>query len=308
MKFKINVLILCFSLILNTQAFSSNPNDSVTTRPASVLIPAKVVSLSQNNSQAIPFETKIVSFSSGNVKLHGVVYKPKGSGPFPTLLFNHGSYLETQEASNTLGPLYASHGWVFFMPSRRGQGLSRNVGHYIGDEIESARKKNGNSSAVETMVKLLKGDHLDDQMAALTWLRKQSFVTTNRIAVAGVSFGGIQTILGVENAQYCAGIDAAGAAQSWSKAPQLQRLMLYGVKNAKAPIFFFQAKNDYDLTPTKVLSLAMKKARKNFQAKIYPSFGKTVQDGHAFGYFGGSVWSKDVFDFLNKYCEIEPSS
>ena len=132
------------------------------------------------------------------------------------------------------------------MPSRRGQGLSRHVGHYIGNEIDNARRKGGDSFAVETMVQLLKGDHLDDQMAALAWLGKQSFVASNKIAVAGVSFGGIQTILGVEKAKYCAAIDAAGAAQSWAKAPQLHQLMLHAVKNAKAPIFFFQAENDYD--------------------------------------------------------------
>jgi dienelactone hydrolase len=203
--------------------------------------------------------------------------------------------------------MYASHGWVFFMPSRRGQGLSRNAGRYIGNEIEVALKKEGNTFAVETMVQLLKGEHFNDQMAALAWLRKQSYVATNQIAVAGVSFGGIQAVLGIGTGRYCAGIDAAGAAQSWSMAPQLQTLMLRAVKNAKAPVFFYQAENDYDLAPTKVLSQAMKKAGKKFQVKIYPAFGKTVQDGHAFGYFGSSVWSEDVFAFLHKYCEINLS-
>ncbi|WP_131775115.1 alpha/beta hydrolase family protein [Legionella anisa] len=301
MKYKTH-LMLCmylFTLILSIQAVANTPNSLITTSPSVVSPHLKV---SSRHSHNVPFEIKVVSFSSGKLLLHGIIYKPIGPGPFPALLFNHGSALNTKEASDSLGPIYARHGWVFFMPSRRGQGLSRNVGHYIGNEIENARKKRGEFFAAETMVQLLKGDHLNDQMAALNWLRKQNYVATNQIAVAGVSFGGIQSILGVEKVQYCAGIDAAGAAQSWSKAPQLQKLMLQSVKNAKAPIFFFQAKNDYNLTPTHVLSADMQKARKKFQMKIYPSFGKTVQDGHAFGYFGGSVWSKDVFIFLNKYC------
>lgn len=252
-------------------------------------------------------ETKKVSFPNNTLRLYGVVYKPIGPGPFPAILFNHGSSLETQKASDELGPVFARQGWVFFMPSRRGQGLSRNVGKYIGNEIEKARKKHGNSFAAKTMVQLLKGDHLNDQMSALAWLQKQNFVDNNRIAVAGVSFGGIQTVLGIEKGQYCAGIDAAGAAQSWSQAPQLQNLMIYSVKNAKAPIFFFQAENDYNLEPTKVLSATMKKAGKKFQAKIYGLFGKTVKEGHAFGYFGGSIWSKDVFIFLHQYCGTVPS-
>jgi hypothetical protein len=47
----------------------------------------------------------------------------------------------------------------------------------------------------------------------------------------------------------------------------------------------------------------MKQAGKQFEVKIFPSFGSSVQDGHAFGYFGGSVWGNDVFRFLNQHCQ-----
>jgi hypothetical protein len=33
----------------------------------------------------------IVTFPGGALTLHGVVYKPDGAGPFPVLLYNHGS-------------------------------------------------------------------------------------------------------------------------------------------------------------------------------------------------------------------------
>ena len=33
----------------------------------------------------------VISFPSGGHILHGVVYKPRGPGPFPAILFNHGS-------------------------------------------------------------------------------------------------------------------------------------------------------------------------------------------------------------------------
>src|SRR3977135_4651324 len=39
-------------------------------------------------------------------------------------------------------------------------------------------------------------------------------------------------------------------AQSWAQSPELQSVMLRAVRNSKAPIFFFQAKNDYDLSPS----------------------------------------------------------
>jgi dipeptidyl aminopeptidase/acylaminoacyl peptidase len=143
---------------------------------------------------------------------------------------------------------------------------------------------------------------LDDQLAGLAWLRKQSFVQPNRIAVAGNSFGGIETVLGVERGGYCAGIDSAGGAQSWAQAPELQSLMTRAVRNAKAPIFFFQAANDFDLSPSKTLSAEMNKANKTYKLKIYPAYGDSPGDGHTLGYFGSDVWADDVFRFLNQYC------
>jgi dienelactone hydrolase len=115
-----------------------------------------------------------------------------------------------------LGPVFASHGWVFFGPYRRGQGLSAAAGPYIGDQIAAAQKSGGDFAAAAVMVRLLETDHLDDQLAALAWLRKREFVQPDRIAVAGTSFGGIETVLGAERGSYCAAIDSAGGAQSWA--------------------------------------------------------------------------------------------
>lgn len=42
----------------------------------------------------------------------------------------------------------------------------------------------------------------------------------------GNSFGGAEAVLGVERGGYCAAIDSAGGAQSWTLAPHLQDFML----------------------------------------------------------------------------------
>jgi len=247
---------------------------------------------------------EIVTFPSGEITLHGVLYRPEGTGPFPAVIYNHGSApgMMSEQAFTALGPVFASHGWVFFGPYRRGQGLSASAGPYIGDQIAAAEKTGGVTAAAATMVRLLRTDHLDDQLAALAWLRKQSFIQPNRIAVAGNSFGGIETVLGVERGGYCAGVDSAGGAQSWAEAPELQSLMTRAVRNAKAPIFFFQAANDFDLSPSKTLSAKMGEANKTYKLKIYPSYGDSPLDGHTFGYFGSDVWAEDVFGFLSQYC------
>jgi carboxymethylenebutenolidase len=249
-------------------------------------------------------EPEVVSFRSGELTLQGTLYKPEGKGPFPAVVYNHGSApgMLSKQAFEALGPVFASHGWVFFGPYRRGQGLSASAGPYIGDEITQAEKKGGTSAGAATMVRLLETDHLNDQLAALAWLRRQSFVDPDRVAVAGNSFGGIEVVLGTERGRYCAGVDSAGAAQSWEDAPQVRDLMIRAVRNSRAPIFFFQAENDYDLSPSRTLSAAMKDAGKEFEIKIYPPYGNSKQDGHTFGYFGSSVWGADVFRFLDQHC------
>jgi carboxymethylenebutenolidase len=248
----------------------------------------------------------VVTFPSGKLMLHGVLFKPEGDGPFPAVLYNHGSApgMLSKEAFDALGPVFTSRGWVFFGPYRRGQGLSASAGPYIEDQIDAAEKNGGGIPAgAATMIRLLETDHLNDQLAGLAWLRKQPFVQQSRIAVAGTSFGGIEAALGVEREPYCAAIDAAGGAQSWKLAqPQLQEMMTRAVRNARAPVFFFQAENDYDLSPSRTLSAAMKDAGKEFEMKIYPPYGKSKADGHAFGYFGSSVWADDVFYFLQEHC------
>jgi len=139
-------------------------------------------------------------------------------------------------------------------------------------------------------------------LAALAWLLQQSFVQKDRIAVAGTSFGGIEVVLGAERGHYCAAVDTAGGAQTWAQSRLLQSVMIDAVQNSRVPIFFFQAANDYDLQPSKVLSAAMKDAGKPYQLKIYPAYGDSAEEGHTFGYFGASIWANDVFRFLAENC------
>ena len=69
-----------------------------------------------------------VSFTSDSLLLRGIIYRPDGKGPFPTILFNHGSGKSYTREVEAVGPAYAGHGFVFFAPSRRGQWLSSAAG------------------------------------------------------------------------------------------------------------------------------------------------------------------------------------
>jgi carboxymethylenebutenolidase len=169
-----------------------------------------------------------------------------------------------------------------------------------------ARKTGGLAAAAATMIRLLRTDHLNDQLAALAWLKAQDFVAPERIAVAGNSLGGVESVLGAERASYCAVVDVSGGAESWTLSPELQDLMTQAVRNSRAPILFFQAANDYDLSPSRELSAAMKDAGKAYEVKIYPAYGASAQEGHSFAYRGSAVWADDVFGFLEKHCKPVP--
>jgi carboxymethylenebutenolidase len=273
-------------------------------RPPSLLLVVAGLVLGCRKEAAPVDQGEVVAFASGDVTLHGVLFKPAGAGPFPAVLYNHGSFQGTayREAFEALGSLFTSHGFVLFVPYRRGQGLSADAGRYVIDEINAARQQDGVHAAAVTMMRRLEGDQLDDQVAGLAWLRRQPFVAAGRVAVAGNSFGGIETVLGAERETYCAAVDASGGAETWAKAPELRASMLRAARAARCPVLFFQAANDYDLSPSQELSAAMRDAGKQAEVKIYPAFGDTPADGHSFTYRGSAVWGDDVVGFLNRHC------
>jgi len=238
---------------------------------------------------------KEVSFKSSDLELGGVVWKPEGPGPFSAVLYNHGSERLPGSVAAVAIP-FVREGYVFFVPYRRGQGGS--PGPYIMDALNAAANPTVRSNLLVT----LHEQQLGDQLAGLEYLKAQSFVDTQRIVVFGFSFGGIQTMLGAEQpgTGYRAAVNCAGAAQTWAGSRDLQVRLIRAAQQATVPIFFMQAENDYNLTPSRALSEEMRKLGKPHQIKIYPRFGQTNQDGHAFCVRGVDLWGPDVFAFLKE--------
>jgi dienelactone hydrolase len=222
--------------------------------------------------------------------LRGYFYVPEGKGPFPAVLWNHGSE-KRPGGQPELAEFYTSHGFVFFLPHRRGQG--RSPGTYIMEEIQGSHADPAAAVQAQQVAN-------DDVVAAMTWLRTQKVVDANRIVVSGCSFGGIQTLLAAEKGLGArAFIAFAPAAKSWGNGV-LQKRLENAVQSAKAPVFVLQAKNDFSTGPTEVLGKIAK--ANGGQAQIYPAFGNSPQDGHwafATSGLGITIWQKDVLDFIN---------
>ena len=147
---------------------------------------------------------------------------------------------------------------------------------------------------------------VEDVVAALNYLRARPFVDATRVAMSGCSYGGIQTLLaGERDLPLRALVPFAPAAMSWDQNVPLQDLLIHAVDLAKAPIFLVQAENDYSLSPSRVLNKEAKKMKKKFDAKIYPAFGQSHQDGHgAFCSSATDVWGNDVLAFLEANMKI----
>jgi carboxymethylenebutenolidase len=182
-----------------------------------------------------------VTFKSGDRALFGALYKPQGAGPFPALIWNHGS-----EKAPGAGPQFGSvasifvpAGYVVFAPVRRGHGYSK--GRYIVDAIQQTRAAEGAEAANRMAVHLLETEQLDDQLAGLAYAKQQAFVDRDRIAVAGCSYGGIQTLLGAErNVGYKAAISLSPAALSWNNNPLLQKRLLQSLQGINIPVLLLQ--------------------------------------------------------------------
>jgi dipeptidyl aminopeptidase/acylaminoacyl peptidase len=237
-----------------------------------------------------------VTFPSGKLTLHGFLYKGAGDGPLPAILWNHGSERRPGRLPE-LGAFFSSKGYVFFVPHRRGQGRSANAGPYVMDVL---RGEGGSTARSARLVEMMEV-HLQDQLAALAYLRSLPFVDPKRIAVMGCSFGGIQTLLAAESApDIRAAVDFAGGAESWQGSPDLRGRMMSAARHAKVPVFFIQAEGDYDLAPSRTLAKEMEKAGKDAMIHIYPAVGRTPQENHEFCVHGVEVWGPDVVSFIEK--------
>ena len=131
------------------------------------------------------------------IRLEVVIKKPSGSGPFPLLVFNHGStgrgtdsnLFTATYASPQIADFFVEKGWIVAFPQRRGRGKSDGLydegfapDRAQGYSCDSGRSLPGADRA------------LDDIKAAVDTLQQRSDVAAGRILIGGVSRGGVLAI------------------------------------------------------------------------------------------------------------------
>ena len=241
--------------------------------------------------------------------LHAHLWRPAGDGPFPAVLINHGSG-RTQEdlkrlgpyeqQSETLGPVFARHGYICLFLFRRGVGPSTDQGENAIDILNRASAERGDAGRNAIQLQLLEKRELDDATAALAFLRTLQGVDDRKMALVGHSFGGSLTLLLAEREPALRALVVFSAAgYSWDRSPDLRARLFAALSHIQAPVFFIHAANDYSLHPGQAMDERLAHLGKPHRLKIYPPIGLTADDGHAFPLIGVKIWESDVFGFLD---------
>src|SRR5262245_26812593 len=249
---------------------------------------------------------EVIDVRSGALTLRAQVWRPSGSGRFPAVLFNHGGYSAGDRLPpsdpETLGSVFARHGYVFLWLHRQGTGLSSDQGASDGDRMARAQEAEGVEGRNRVQLDLLEHEQMDEARAALARLRTRSDVDVRRIGLVGHSFGGSLTLLmAAQDPDVRAAVTFGGAAGSWNQSPALRTHLLAAVGRMSAPALFIHAANDYSTASGSALAAEMQRLGKPHALKIYPPFGADTRDGHNLVFRSVSTWEADVFAFLDAH-------
>jgi dienelactone hydrolase len=242
-------------------------------------------------------------YNNGNLRLEAYFYRPQGTGPFPVVVYNHGSRAGFERAERPMAfiaRVLVPAGYAVLVPERRGYGKSD--GATFAEEVGNDRG--------ERFIRRQEAEAADVN-AAVDYAKAQLPIDTERIGVIGYSFGGIVTTLAAAgNKSFAAVVNQAPGALNWDRSPLLRQELLSSAEKIKAPMVCMAAKND--ATTENVRSICAK-ARDHGAVTdviIYPPFKDPRFDnptapGHAIFFYGVDIWQQDVLTFLAKYLKPE---
>ena len=239
-----------------------------------------------------------VFYASGSLRIQAYVYQPEGDGPFPAVIYNHGTRDGRERASSPfphVGKMLTRAGYAVLVPERRGYGKSD--GEIWWQEVGSDQSRLILRLQAET----------DDVLASIDYLRTLSRVDTKRLAVMGWSFGGVVTMLAAaRSTAFLAAVDQAGGALTWEGNSYMRSALIAAAEKSATPTLFMVARNDRTISSVTTLADIFRKRNAPHRLVIYepftPSQPGRAAPGHAlFSSQGASLWESDVIEFLGRY-------
>lgn len=254
-------------------------------------IAASVLALTQ---QVAPFKT--IYYENAGLRLEAYLYVPQGTGPFPVVIFNHGSRQGSERVERPfqyIGAVLTDAGYAVLVPERRGYGQSD--GQTFAEEV-------GADKGAKFIARMQA--EADDVIASVKFLQTVPSIDAKRVGVVGWSFGGITTVFAASKSRaFRAVVDEAGGSLSWRSSPALQQALPAAAAQITAPLLCLVAENDATTLAVKSACEAAKTRGGDATLIVYPAFTPSTPGpsapGHAvFGAEGVSVWKDDLLKFL----------
>ena len=229
------------------------------------------------------------------LRLEAYLYEPAGAGPFPLVVYNHGSRGGREEMPmEYVAAVLVPAGYAVLVPERRGYGKSQ--GKPFEEDVGTDRGRG--------FVARLQAE-TDDVLAAIDHVSQNPKLDMRRVAVMGYSFGGMVTTLAASRSgRFKVAVVQAPGAFTWPHSPELRALLPPAAAKIRIPIACMAAQNDWQTESTRTVC---KRATGPTQLKIYPAFMPTPPlgegaNGHAlFGPQGIGLWKRDLLAFLDQY-------
>jgi dipeptidyl aminopeptidase/acylaminoacyl peptidase len=226
-------------------------------------------------SNAGIYESAQVAFVSDGLKIGALLTKPKGAGPFPVYVHNHGALTREQAA----GPLWkapgeidsrlASAGYVVLRPARRG---------YLGSEGASTTYWVRESS--HTAADVIKGAYEEarDVHAAVEYLASCPFVDPQRIAIGGHSVGGLVAVIAAAKNSNLAAVVSVNGGITWTQNgiqrgfPAVSAVWRAEAEHLTMPVLLLHAQGDTVVSPelSRELAELLRQRGTPVTLKIFP--------------------------------------
>jgi dienelactone hydrolase len=234
--------------------------------------------------------TEVVTVPSEDLKLRAVLGRPRGDGPFPAYIQNHGS-MTVEEANrnpwsritrDSLSDTLARNGYVVLVLARRGYKGSEGVAMTYSQHQTSGGRSGRRASDVMREAE----EEAGDVIAALDYLSSLPYVDKERIGVGGVSLGGLVSIMAAaRDPRFKALISMAGGYrqlgsgsvdEAWAP---LQGVWENAARRLHIPVLILWSKNDMvlDRDVGRELEKDLRLAGKRVEMTVYPEF---EQNGH----------------------------
>ena len=258
------------------------------------------VSLATQRSRAAGARYETLFYSHGGLRLQAYLYKPAGGGPFPLLVYNHGSRAGQERAqwpAAFIARIFVPRGYGVLVPERRGYGKSD--GPTLTADLGEDRGRR-----YVARVRL----EANDVLAATNYvLKTRDFVDPRRVAIMGFSFGAsVTTLAAADDQKFAAAVVQAPDALSWDRSAELREALVDAARRIRVPTFCAVAANDATTESTRAVCDAVQGNGTAAELKIYPPFTprrsqRNAAAGHAlFGPDGAALWTDDVVEFLER--------